>query len=80
MARKLNHKTRKALAPKTRFGKSVSFSQRHTSRTYKPNLQKVTLLIDGKSITLTLSARQIRSLGKDKQPKKLMTELKKLAK
>jgi large subunit ribosomal protein L28 len=80
MARKLNHKTCKALAPKTRFGKSVSFSQRHTSRTYKPNLQKVTLLIDGKSIALTLSARQIRSLGKDKQPKKLMTELKKLAK
>lgn len=80
MARKLNHKTRKALAPKTRFGKSVSFSQRHTSRTYKPNLQKVTLLIDGKAITLTLSARQIRSLGKDKQPKKFMTELKKLAK
>ena len=80
MARKLNHKIRKGLAPKTRFGKSVSFSQRHTARTYKPNLQKVTLLIDGKSITLTLSARQIRSLGKDKQPKKLMTELKKLAK
>ena len=80
MARKLNHKTRKALAPKTRFGKKVSFSQRHTARMFKPNLQKVTLLIDGKSITVTLSARQIRSLGKEEQPKELMAEIRKLAK
>ncbi len=80
MARKLNHKTRKALAPKTRFGKSVSFSQRRTLRKFKPNLQTVTLLIDGKSIKVTLSAWQIRSLGKEEQPKKLITELKKLAK
>lgn len=57
MARKLNHKTRKALAPKTRFGKNVSFSQRHTVRKFKPNLQTVTLWIDGKPIRVKLSAR-----------------------
>lgn len=80
MARKLNHKSRKSLTPKTRFGKSVSFSQRHTPRAFKPNLQTVTLLIDGKSIRVKLSARQIRSLGKEEQPKELMAELRKLAK
>lgn len=80
MARRLNHKTRKALAPKTSFGKNVSFSQRHTTRTFKPNLQTVTLWIDGKPIRVKLSARQIRSLGKEEQPKELMAELRKLAK
>lgn len=80
MARRLNHKTRKSLAPKTRFGKNVSFSQRHTPRQFKPNLQKVTLMIDGKKVSVKLSARQIRSLGKDNPPKALMTELRKLAK
>lgn len=80
MTRKLNHKSRKSLTPKTRFGKSVSFSQRHTPRTFKPNLQTVTLWIDGKPIRVKLSARQIRSLGKDEQPKELMADLRKLAK
>lgn len=80
MARKLNHKTRKALAPKTRFGKHISFSQRHTSRTFKPNLQTLTLWVNGKPIRVKLSARQIRSLGKEEQPKKLMKKLRDLAK
>ncbi len=80
MARKWNHKTRKALAPKTRFGKNISFSQRHTPRKFKPNVQTITLWINGKPIRVKLSARQIRSLGKQEQPKKLMTELRKLAK
>jgi len=38
------------------------------------------LWIDGKPIRVTLSARQIRSLGKEEQPKELMAELRKLAK
>lgn len=80
MARKLNHKARKSLAPKTRFGKSISFSQRHTARKFKPNLQKVTLTMDGRKFTVTLSARQIRSLGKDNPPKELMNNLRKLTK
>jgi large subunit ribosomal protein L28 len=80
MARKLNHKTRKSLAPKTRFGKNVSFSQRRSLRKFKPNLQKVTLLVNGKPVKVVLSARQIRSLGKERQPKELMSELRKLAK
>ncbi len=46
MTRSLNHKTRRALAPKTRFGRNVSFSMRHTTRTFKPNLQRVTVEIE----------------------------------
>ncbi|MFN8432438.1 MAG: 50S ribosomal protein L28 [Anaerolineales bacterium] len=80
MARKLNHKSRRLLAPKTRFGKNISFSQRHTPRTFKPNLQTITVWIDGKPIRVKLSARQIRSLGKEEQPKRMMSELRKLAK
>lgn len=80
MTRKLNHKTRRALVPKTRFGRNVSFSQRHTSRRFKPNLQWVTVRLDGKPLRLQLSARQIRTLYKEKSSAKLLAELRKLAK
>jgi len=79
MARKLNHKTRRALAPKPGFGKNVSFSQRHTARQFKPNLQAVTIEVNGKPLRLYISARQIRTLGKEKPSKKLWAQLRKLA-
>ncbi|GAB4484095.1 MAG: hypothetical protein Fur0016_07870 [Anaerolineales bacterium] len=79
MPRKLNHKTRRAIAPKPGFGKRVSFSQRHTSRQFKPNLQTVTVAVGGKPLRLQLSARQIRTLGKERPSKKLWAQLRKLA-
>lgn len=79
MSRKLNHHTRRALAPKTRAGRNVSFSQRHTPRVFKPNLQWVTVEINGQSLRLRLSARQIRALTKQNSPKKLWAALRELA-
>lgn len=79
MTRKLNHRTRRSLVPKTRFGRNVSFSQRHTSRKFKPNLQWVTVEVDGRPLRLQLSARQIRTLYKEKPSSKLWAQLRKLA-
>jgi ribosomal protein L28 len=46
------------------FGHNVSFSQRRTKRVFKPNLQKKTLTVDGKKVTMTLSTQAIRTLRK----------------
>ncbi len=46
------------------FGHNVSFSQRRTKRVFKPNLQKKTLEIDGKKVTMNLSTQAIRTLRK----------------
>jgi large subunit ribosomal protein L28 len=46
------------------YGHNVSFSQRHTQKIWKPNLQKKTLLIDGKKITVKISTQAIRTLKK----------------
>ena len=46
------------------YGKNVSFSQRHTNKTWKPNLQTKTLIIDGKKTRLKLSTQAIRTLKK----------------
>ncbi|HRV76080.1 MAG: 50S ribosomal protein L28 [Candidatus Nomurabacteria bacterium] len=46
------------------YGNNVSFSQRHTKRTWKPNLQKKTIMIDGKKVKLKVSAQGIRILKK----------------
>jgi len=48
------------------FGKNVSFSQRHTSKVWKPNLQKKTITVDGHKISLKLSTNAIRTLKKKK--------------
>jgi large subunit ribosomal protein L28 len=45
-------------------GSNVSFSQRHTKRTWKPNLQVKTLEIDGKKVKVKISTNAIRSLKK----------------
>lgn len=79
MPLKLNHKSRKVLAPKTRFGNNVSFSQRHTRRAFKPNLQWGTIEVNDKILRLRLSANQIRTLSKEKPSGKLWKELRKLA-
>ncbi len=46
------------------FGHNVSFSQRRTKRVFKPNLQKKTLVIDGKKVKMNLSTQAIRTLKK----------------
>jgi large subunit ribosomal protein L28 len=46
------------------YGNNVSFSMRHTKRTWKPNLQTKTVMIDGKKVKLKVSAQGIRILKK----------------
>lgn len=46
------------------FGNNVSFSQRHTKKVWKPNLQKKTFFMDGKKVTMKLSTQAIRTLKK----------------
>jgi large subunit ribosomal protein L28 len=44
------------------YGNNVSFSQRHTKKVWEPNLQKKTLVIDGKKIRLKISTSALRTL------------------
>lgn len=46
------------------FGNHVSHSQRHVKRTWKPNLQTKTIVIDGQKVRLRLAASTIRTLKK----------------
>jgi len=46
------------------YGNNVSFSQRHTKKVWKPNLQSKTLVIDGKKVKVKISTQAIRSLKK----------------
>lgn len=46
------------------FGSNVSFSQRHTKKVWKPNLQSRTIIIDGKKVRMKLSTQAIRTLKK----------------
>ncbi len=50
----------------TQFGRNVSFSNRHTSRVFRPNLQKATLYVNGRAQQKTLCTKCIKSLGKVK--------------
>ena len=46
------------------YGNNVSFSQRHTKKVWKPNLQAKTVVVDGKKVQMKLSAQAIRTLKK----------------
>ena len=46
------------------FGHNVSFSQRHTQKIWKPNLQTKTILVSGKRVKFKLSTQAIRTLKK----------------
>lgn len=47
------------------YGNNVSFSQRHTKKVWKPNLQTKTITTaDGKKVKLKLSTQSIRTLKK----------------
>ncbi len=46
------------------YGHNVSFSQRHTQKIWKPNLQNKTFIVDGKKVTMKISTQAIRTLKK----------------
>lgn len=46
------------------YGNNVSFSQRHTKKVWKPNLQTRTIIVDGKKVRAKLSTQAIRTLKK----------------
>jgi large subunit ribosomal protein L28 len=46
------------------YGSNVSFSQRHTKKVWKPNLQTKTLTVDGKRVKVKISAHALRSMKK----------------
>lgn len=46
------------------YGNNVSFSQRHTKKVWSPNLQKKTLIVDGKKVKLKVSTQALRTLKK----------------
>jgi large subunit ribosomal protein L28 len=46
------------------FGNNVSFSQRHTKKVWKPNLQTKTVTVEGKKVRLKVSTQAIRTLKK----------------
>jgi large subunit ribosomal protein L28 len=46
------------------FGSNVSFSQRHTKKVWKPNLQTKTVIVDGKPVRMKISTQAIRTLKK----------------
>ncbi len=48
----------------SQYGNNVSFSQRHTKKVWRPNLQKKTIVVDGKKVTLKISTQALRTLKK----------------
>ena len=51
---------------KTVFGHNRSFSMRATNRTFRPNLQTITVLENGRKVRKVLCTRCIRTLAKTK--------------
>ncbi len=50
-----------ATGKRTRFGHNVSHANNKTKRTFRPNLQKVRILIDGRPKRVWVSTQAIRS-------------------
>ncbi|OGO11903.1 MAG: 50S ribosomal protein L28 [Chloroflexi bacterium RBG_13_68_17] len=48
----------------TTFGHNRSFSQRATRRSFRPNLQRVTVMEAGRPVRRTLCAKCIKRLGR----------------
>lgn len=48
----------------TVFGHNVSFSKRATNRTFRPNLQKVSIVEAGRKVKVTMCAKCIKRLSK----------------
>ncbi len=50
----------------TRFGRNRSFSMKATRRTFKPNLQKVQVMEQGRQVQKTLCTKCIKRLDRVK--------------
>lgn len=48
----------------TTFGHNRSFSLRSTNRKFRPNLQKVSVMVNGRKVQKVLCAKCIRSMSK----------------
>ena len=48
----------------TTFGHNRSFSQHATNRTYRPNLQRVTIMVNGRKVHKVLCTKCIRTMSK----------------
>ncbi len=46
------------------YGHNVSFSQHKTRKVFKPNVQKRTLIINGKKVRMNVSTSAMRTLKK----------------
>lgn len=46
------------------YGHNVSFSQRKTRKVFKPNIQKRTLIVNGKKVRVNVSTSALRTLRK----------------
>ncbi len=46
-------------------GNNVSFSQRHTKRLFRPNIQKTKILVDGRLVSMKLCTKCLKTLSKD---------------
>lgn len=46
------------------YGNNVSFSLRRTKKVWEPNLQKKTIIVDGKKLKVKISTQAIRTLKK----------------
>ena len=47
------------------FGHNVSHSNRKTNRQFKPNIQRVKVMEDGRMVSKYMCARCIRTMSKD---------------
>ncbi len=48
----------------TMFGRNVSFSKRHTSRKFKPNVQRRAVTINGETRRINMCTRCMRTMVK----------------
>ncbi len=46
------------------YGHNVSFSQHKTRKVFKPNVQKRTLIVDGKKVRVNVATSTLRTLKK----------------
>lgn len=46
------------------YGHNVSFSQHKTRKVFKPNVQKKTLVVDGKKVKVNVATSTLRTLKK----------------
>ncbi|HEC23709.1 MAG TPA: 50S ribosomal protein L28 [Chloroflexi bacterium] len=55
---------------KPQFGHNVSHSMRHTKRKFKPNIQTVRIMRNGRMVRVKACAKCIKTLDKDVKIKK----------